>query len=138
MMAEPSRAGDEAGEAAAPRSTLPPWLLRLFAREYTPESEIERKHRQMIELIWTRSGQGERYYLAMQPLGVSYGAFVKRVTRLICRGAREGWITVRLPAAPTFDDEAYAIEPHDPERFVAELEALFEPDGAGPTAKPGA
>jgi hypothetical protein len=108
-----------------PRSTLAPWLLRLFHREYHPESEIERRHRQMIELIWTRSGMGERYFLAMQPKGVSFGAFVRRVTQLICRGAREGWITVRLPPAPTFDDDAYQLDIDDPERFVAELEALF-------------
>jgi hypothetical protein len=115
---------------APPRSTLAPWLVRLFHREYHPESEIERRHRQMIELIWTRSGMGERYFLAMQPTGVSFGAFVRQVTQLVCRGAREGWIVVRLPPAPTFDDDAYRLDIDDPERFVAELEALFASQGA--------
>jgi hypothetical protein len=111
-----------------PRSTLAPWLLRLFHRDYRPESEIQRKHRQMIELIWTRSGMGERYFLAVQPKGVSFGVFLRRVTELICRGADEGWITIHLPAAPIFDDDAYRIDIDDPDRFVAELEALFVGD----------
>jgi hypothetical protein len=109
-----------------PRSTLAPWLLRLFQRRYEPESAIQKKHRQMIELIWTRGGMGERYYVTLQPKGVSFGAFTQRVTELICQGAREGWITVRLPVAPTFDDDAYGLDFADPERFVAELEALFD------------
>lgn len=113
-----------------PRSTLAPWLLRLFQRDYHPESEIQKKHRQMIELIWTRSGMGERYFLAVQPKGVSFGSFIRQVTELICRGAREGWITIHLPPAPVFDDEAYRIDIDDPERFVAELEALFAEDEA--------
>lgn len=114
----------------APRSTLAPWLLRFFQRDYHPESEIQKKHRQMIELIWTRSGMGERYFLAVQPRGVSFGSFIRQVTELICRGAREGWITIHLPPAPVFDDEAYRIDIDDPERFVAELEALFAEDEA--------
>ena len=61
-----------------PRSTLAPWLLRLFYRQYEPESEIQKKHRQMIELIWTRSGMGERYFVTLQPAGVKYGEFVRR------------------------------------------------------------
>ncbi|MCC6629625.1 MAG: hypothetical protein IT340_19780 [Chloroflexi bacterium] len=114
---------DEAGPAS---STLAPWLLRLFHREYHPESEVQRRHRQMIELIWTRSGMGERYFLAMQPKGVTFGAFTRQVTELVCRGAQAGWITIHLPPAPTFDDDAYRMDIHDPERFVAELEALFD------------
>lgn len=110
-----------------PRSTLAPWLLRLFHRDYQPELEMQKKHRQIIELIWTRGGMGERYFQTVQPKGVSYGAFVHRVTELICRGAHEGWLRVRLPAGPIFDDDAYGIEFDDPERFVAELEALFDP-----------
>jgi hypothetical protein len=122
----PSEAPTSDSVSEAPRSTLAPWLRRLFHRQYHPESEIERKHRQIIELIWTRSGMGERYYVTLQPKGVSFGTFVRQVTGLICRGAVEGWITIRLPVAPTFDDAAYSIEIDDPERFVAEMEALFE------------
>jgi hypothetical protein len=107
---------------------LAPWLLRLFNREYVPESEIQRKHRQMIELIWTRSGMGERYFVTLQPPGVTYGLFVRRVTGLVCRAAQEGWITIRLPVAPAFDDDAYGLEIHEPERFVAEIEMLFTTD----------
>jgi hypothetical protein len=113
-------------EAGPARSTLAPWLLRLFHREYHPESEIQRRHRQMIEAIWTRNGMGERYFLTVQPKGVAFGSFIRQVTGLVCRGAGEGWITVHLPPAPTFDDDAYRIDITDPERFVAELEALFD------------
>ena len=109
----------------APRSTLAPWLLRLFARRYEPESAIQKKHRQIIELLWTRNGMGERYYLEVRPEGVSFGLFTRKVTELICRGAEEGWIAVRFPPAPTFDEAAYGLDFVDPERFVAELEALF-------------
>lgn len=108
-----------------PRSTLAPWLLRLFARQYEPESAIQKKHRQIVELLWMRNGMGERYYLTMRPEGVSFGLFTHKVTDLVCRGAREGWIVVRFPLAPTFEDEAYGLDFVDPERFVAELEALF-------------
>jgi hypothetical protein len=118
----------ETEATAAPRSTLAPWLLRLFARTYEPESEIQKKHRQIIELIWTRRGMGERYFTTLQPPGVSYGTFVRRVTQLLCRGAAEGWVRVRMPAAPTFDDSEYGLEFDDAERFVAEMEALFERD----------
>ena len=129
MAQQPSPSTDSFADG--PRTTLAPWLLRLFYRAYEPESEIQKKHRQMIELIWTRSGMGERYFVTVQPKGVSYGAFVRRVTELICRGAREGWIVVRLPAAPTFDDDAYGLDISDPERFVAEMEAMFEAEGTG-------
>jgi hypothetical protein len=107
------------------RSTLPSWLLRIFVRAYEPESAIQRKHRQIIELLWTRHGMGERYYLTMRPPGVSFGAFTKKVTDLVCRGAREGWIVVRFPPAPSSDEDEYQLEFVDPERFVIELEALF-------------
>lgn len=112
---------------APPRSTLAPWLLRLFQRDYDPESEIQRRHRQMVELIWTRSGMGERYFLTVKPRGVSYGEFIRRVTGLVCRGLNEGWIRLHLPPAPVFDEDAYQIAIDDPERFVAELEAMFAP-----------
>ena len=127
MTEQPSSSVDSPPEH---RSTLAPWLLRLFQRDYHPESEIQRKHRQMIELIWTRSGMGERYFVTLQPAGVSFGHFIRTVTDLICRGAGEGWITVRLPSAPVFDDDAYQIDIDDPERFVAELEALFATEAA--------
>ena len=73
---------------------------------------------------------GERYFLAVRPKGVQYGAFVRRVTQLVSRGAAEGWIIVHLPPAPVFDEDAYRLEISDPERFVAELEALFSDDAA--------
>lgn len=124
-MQERSSRPEETPSARPPSSTLAPWLLRLFRREYHPETEIQKRHRQMIELIWSRQGMAERYYVTMQPKGVSFGAFVRQVTDLICRGAAEGWIAIRIPLAPTFDEDAYQVEFPDPERFVAEMEALF-------------
>ena len=124
-MEERSSRPEDTPLAGPPSSTLAPWLLRLFRREYHPETEIQKRHRQMIELIWSRQGMAERYYVTMRPKGVSFGVFVRQVTDLVCRGAAEGWIAIRIPLAPAFDENAYHIEYLDPERFVAEMEALF-------------
>lgn len=85
--------------------------------------ETQTKHRQLIRMIWTRNGMGERYYSALTP-SVSYKAFETRVTDLLCRGAEEGWVTFIFPAAPRADESAYRME-LDEERFISELGLLF-------------
>jgi hypothetical protein len=87
-------------------------------------SDLRTRHRQMIRLIWTRNGQGERYYRVLAP-DLPYNRFEARVTDLLCRGAEEGWVRFVFPPAPTSDDAAYRLEFTDDERFVQELEALF-------------
>jgi hypothetical protein len=87
-------------------------------------SDLRTKHRQLVRLIWTRNGMGERYYRALSP-DVPYNRFEARVTDLLCRGAEEGWVRFVFPAAPSADESAYRLEFDDDERFVAELEALF-------------
>jgi hypothetical protein len=88
-------------------------------------SDLRTKHRQLIRLIWTRNGMGERYYKALAP-GVPYNRFEARVTDLLVRGADEGWVRFVFPAAPTADESAYRVEFESEERFVEELAALFE------------
>ena len=46
----------------------------------TPDITV--RHRQLIRLIWTRNGMGERYYSALGP-PVSYSKFEARVTALL-------------------------------------------------------
>ena len=95
-------------------------------------SDLRTKHRQLVRLIWTRNGMGERYYRVLAP-DVPYNRFEARVTELLCEGAVEGWVRFVFPPAPTADESAYRVEFADEERFVAELEALFAapPDGDG-------
>lgn len=89
-------------------------------------SGMQTKHRQLIRLIWTRNGMGERYYRALA-LDIPYNRFEARVTELLCRGAEEGWVRFIFPPAPTADESAYRLEFDDEERFVLELERHFAP-----------
>lgn len=87
-------------------------------------SDIRTKHRQLVRLIWTQNGMGERYYRVLSP-DLPYNRFEARVTELLCQGAEEGWVQFVIPPAPTGDEAAYRVEFLDEERFVRELEALF-------------
>ena len=89
-------------------------------------SDLRTKHRQLIRLIWTRNGRGERYSRVLAP-DLPYNRFEARVTELLCQGAEEGWVRFVFPPAPSADDAAYRLEFADEERFVAELEAIFAP-----------
>ncbi|MDQ3613216.1 MAG: hypothetical protein M3412_02700 [Chloroflexota bacterium] len=89
--------------------------------------EIYTKHRQIIRMIWTRNGMGEQYYRALGP-DLSYNRFEARVTELLCRGAREGWVRFVMPAAPLTDEYAYKVEFDDETRFIDELEREFAAD----------
>jgi hypothetical protein len=89
--------------------------------------EIFTKHRQIVRMIWTRNGMGEQYYRALGP-DLSYNRFEARVTDLLCRGAREGWVRFVMPAAPVTDDDAYKVEFDDEARFIDELEREFAAD----------
>ncbi|HEV2107499.1 MAG TPA: hypothetical protein VGR16_04495 [Thermomicrobiales bacterium] len=86
--------------------------------------DIRTKHRQLVRLIWTQNGMGERYYRVLSP-NLPYNKFEARVTELLCQGAEEGWVRFVLPAAPSGDESAYRVEFDSEERFVHELEALF-------------
>ncbi len=97
----------------------------LMANELTA-SDLETRHRQLIRLIWTRNGMGERYYRVLAP-DVPYNRFEARVTELLCEGAVEGWVRFVFPPAPTADESAYRVEFADEERVVRELEELFAP-----------
>lgn len=86
--------------------------------------DMRTKHRQLVRMIWTRNGMGERYYRVLSP-NVPYNQFEVRVTDLLCQGAEEGWVRFVLPVAPSADESAYRLEFDSEERFVHELEALF-------------
>lgn len=92
-------------------------------------SDIRTKHRQLVRLIWTRNGMGERYYRVLAP-DLPYNRFEARVTELLCRGADEGWARFVFPPSPSGDESAYRVEFDDDERFVRELEAMFAPQAA--------
>jgi len=92
---------------------------------------IQTKHRQLVRLVWTRNGMGERYYKALQP-DIPYNRFEARVTELLCQGAEEGWVRFVFPPAPAADESSYRVEFDSDERFVAELERLFAPDAPDP------
>lgn len=97
----------------------------LMANELvTPDITV--RHRQLIRLIWTRNGMGERYYSALGP-PVSYSKFEASVTTLLERGAQEGWVRFVFPAAPSESEGDYRIEFDSDERFVQELALLFPP-----------
>jgi hypothetical protein len=100
----------------------------LMANELTA-SDLETKHRQIIRMIWTRNGMGERYYRVLAP-DMPYNRFEARVTGLLARGAEEGWVRFVLPPAPSSDESRYRIEFLDEERFVRELEAMVTPAGS--------
>ena len=87
-------------------------------------SDLQTKHRQLIRLIWTRNGMGERYYRIIEP-DIPYSRFEARVTELLCNGAEQGWVKFVFPPGPRPDEAAYQMEFIDEERFITELEALF-------------
>ena len=97
----------------------------LMANELSA-SDLETRHRQLIRLIWTRNGMGERYYRVLAP-DMPYTRFEAQVTGLLARGAEEGWVRFVIPPAPSADEAAYRLEFLDEERFVHELEALVAP-----------
>ena len=99
-------------------------LRGLMATELVA-SDLRIKHRQLVRMIWTRNGLGERYFRVLEP-DMTYGRFESRVTDLVCRGAEEGWIIIRLPAAPSLDDDAYKLEIHDEDRFVDEMQRMVD------------
>jgi hypothetical protein len=98
-------------------------ILRGFMANELVSSEMRTKHRQLIRMIWTRNGMGERYYRVLSP-EMPYNRFEARVTDLLCQGAREGWVKFVIPAAPTGEESEYRLEFIDESRFVAELETL--------------
>ncbi len=102
-------------------------IARGFMANELSISPLESKHRQLIRLIWTRNGMGERYYKVLAP-DMPYDRFEAKVTGLLARGAEEGWVTFVFPPAPSADESAYRLELTDEERFVRELEALVAPD----------
>src|SRR3954469_16874146 len=103
-----------------------PAVARGFMAHQLTDSGPGTTHRQLIRLIWTRNGMGERYYRVLAP-DMPYNRFEARVTELLCRGANEGWVTFVMPPAPSADETAYRIEFADEERFVAELELITKP-----------
>jgi hypothetical protein len=104
-------------------------IARGFMANELSSSDLETRHRQLIRLMWTRNGMGERYYQVLAP-DMPYARFEARVTGLLARGAEEGWVRFILPPAPSADESAYRLE-LDEERFVRELEALVTPAADG-------
>lgn len=102
-------------------------IARGFMANELSASPLEAKHRQLIRLIWTRNGMGERYYKVLAP-EMPYDRFEARVTSLLMRGAEQGWVRFVFPPAPTADEAAYRLEFDDEERFVRELEAVVSPE----------
>jgi hypothetical protein len=102
-------------------------LRGLMATELVA-SDLRTKHRQLVRLIWTRNGMGERYFRVLAP-DMPYNRFEAKVTDLLCRGAEEGWVRFVLPAAPSIEESDYRLEFVDEERFVEELEALAATSG---------
>lgn len=104
------------------------WLtaaLRKVGQGTGNRSDMQQRHLQLIQAIWTADGMGQRYFEICQPGSMYYSRFIRRVTELICQGIEEGWITLTLPANPLDPKGRYAIEYREPERFVAELQAIF-------------
>lgn len=102
-------------------------IARGFMANELSASPLESKHRQLIRLIWTRNGMGERYYRVLAP-DMPYDRFEANVTGLLVRGAEEGWVRFVFPPSPSPDEAAYRLELDDEERFVRELEALVAPN----------
>ncbi|MGB3329935.1 MAG: hypothetical protein WBA46_13320 [Thermomicrobiales bacterium] len=101
-------------------------IVRGFMSNELAASPLETKHRQLVRMIWTRNGMGEEYYKVIAP-DLSYNRFEARVTDMLCRGAREGWVHFVFPSAPSGDESAYRLEFDDDNRFITELAALFDP-----------
>jgi hypothetical protein len=100
-------------------------ILRGIMATELVASDLRSKHRQLVRMIWTRNGMGERYFHLLEP-DMTYSRFEARVTDLVCRGADEGWVRIIIPAAPSLDDNEYRIEFQDEARFVDELTTLVE------------
>lgn len=100
-------------------------ILRGLMATELAASDLRRRHRQLIKMIWTRNGMGERYFRVLDP-NMTYSKFEAKVTELLCRGAEEGWVRVVIPAAPSTEDSDYRIEFESEERFVQELALLAE------------
>lgn len=103
-------------------------LRGLMSNELAP-SPIVSKHRQLVKLIWTHNGMGERYYRVLAP-EMSYNKFEGAVTEILCRGAEEGWVRFVIPPAPRDDESAYRLEFDDENRFIDALNTLAGPDAA--------
>jgi hypothetical protein len=99
-------------------------LRGLMATELVA-SDLRSKHRQLVRMIWTRSGRGEQYFRVLEP-DMTYSKFEARVTDIVCRGIEEGWIELRLPKAPSIQETDYGITFLDEERFVEEMHSLVE------------
>jgi hypothetical protein len=109
------------------------WLtaaLRKVGTGTGNRSDIQQRHIQLIQAIWTADGMGQRYFEICQPGSMYYSRFVRWVNELICQGIEEGWLGLTMPKNPLDPQGRYAIEYHDAERFVAELQQIF-PEGAG-------
>src|SRR5688500_4140390 len=91
-------------------------IARGFMANELTASDLETKHRQLIRLIWTRNGMGERYYQVLAP-DMPYSRFASRVTGLLARGANEGWVRCALPASPSAGERPYRLEFIDDARF---------------------
>jgi hypothetical protein len=98
---------------------------RFFGPGIQVDSLLYRRHRQMVELLWSADNRGREYYEILKPK-VSYGRFERLVTDLVCRGLEEGWAELHLPPSPVPDDAAYRLHFPDPDRFASELAALFD------------
>jgi hypothetical protein len=98
---------------------------RFFAPPDQVDSQLYRRHVQMVEALWTRDNRGRELYEILRPK-MSYGRFEKLVTELVCEGLREGWAELRLPSAPVPSDEAYELVFTDEGRFIAEMTRRFE------------
>jgi DNA-directed RNA polymerase subunit RPC12/RpoP len=104
------------------------WLtsaLRKVGQGTGNRPEVQQKHLQLIEAIWTADGMGQRYFEICQPGNMYYSRFVRRVTELICRGIEEGWIGLQMPDNPLAKNARYGIDYRDQDRFVRELIALY-------------
>lgn len=112
------------------------WLtaaLRKISLGPDRRSDLQSKHIELIQAIWTADGMGQRLFEVCQPGSMYYSRFVRAVNAVICRGIAEGWIELRLPAQPLEENANYSITYLDPERFVEELEQLCP---RSPTRKP--
>jgi hypothetical protein len=98
---------------------------RFFAPPDQVDSQLYRRHVQMVEALWTRENRGREYYEILRPR-MSYSRFERVVTELVCRGLEEGWAELHMPRAPVPDDDAYALVFPEPDRFVSEMTRLFE------------
>jgi hypothetical protein len=99
---------------------------RWFAPPDMRASDMHRRHLQLVELMWTADERGREWYEIVNPRRVSYTSFVRRVNALVCRGLSEGWIVAHIPLAPLPDDTQYRLEIVDTQRFVDEMERLFQ------------